>query len=121
MKPSLAWLLALAWTSLLLALSLLPVSSPPAMDWLAPDKIAHLLFYAILTLVWLNAWQTLFKPLLNQILTWSWAVGLGFTLELIQAQLPYRSFDYADALANALGASLALILWPKLQSYQHRN
>lgn len=34
----------------------------------------------------------------------------GASIELVQATLPHRSFDYADMLANCLGALLALVI-----------
>jgi hypothetical protein len=42
------------------------------------------------------------------------AAGYGFGVELVQGTLPVRSFDLADAAANAVGALLATAGWGAL-------
>ncbi|WP_255197121.1 VanZ family protein [Halorarius litoreus] len=39
------------------------------------------------------------------------AAGYGFGIELVQATLPFRSFDLLDALANTVGASVGALPW----------
>ena len=39
---------------------------------------------------------------------WIYATSYGLLLELIQAMIPWRSADLADAVANALGAALGV-------------
>jgi VanZ family protein len=37
--------------------------------------------------------------------------GYGFGIELVQGTLPARTFDLADAAANAAGSGLAALAW----------
>lgn len=39
------------------------------------------------------------------------AAGYGLGIELVQATLPYRSFDLLDALANTVGATVGALPW----------
>ncbi|MFY8021049.1 MAG: VanZ family protein [Bacteroidia bacterium] len=82
-------------------------------NWdIGPDKFVHFSMFAIMT------YSLIIGIDLNN---WSrrnyWIAGLfsslyGIIIEFIQgAFLIYRSFDYADMLANAIGAmSVALVL-----------
>ena len=75
--------------------------------WLSPDKLGHLAFYGILAWLLARAWRISAWPAWAGA-AWTLAFGYGALLECVQAALPHRSFDYADALANALGAALGL-------------
>jgi len=49
-------------------------------------------------------------------LAWMYATSYGLLIELIQGFIPWRSADWRDAAANALGAALGVWLgrrWPK--------
>ncbi|WP_096390947.1 VanZ family protein [Halopenitus persicus] len=48
---------------------------------------------------------------------WIGTVGYGVAIELVQSQLPARTFAVADMGVNALGASLALVVWIALDRY----
>lgn len=87
---------AVSWTSLLP-----PADLPPTLG--LSDKALHLIGYAVLgALAVLSG------------LRWPWAlvavVGLGFVLELAQGTLGYRSFEWWDLAADALGASAGVLL-----------
>ncbi|MFV8569774.1 VanZ family protein [Marinobacter sp. SBS5] len=76
----------------------------------ANDKINHLIAFAELTIVTRLAWPRLsfywYAPAL---------LGFGFTLEAIQATLPYRDFSLADVLADALGIAIGMLPWPGIR------
>lgn len=107
---------ALGWALLIASLSTTSALPPIPWDFLSPDKIGHLVFYAILTglIIWAMAKGqeqafSLSKGLL--LLAVVLASIYGIFLELVQANLPHRQFDYADMLANCLGALLMVIIY----------
>ncbi len=113
--PSSRWLSAPArrawrWLLLLLMLAVCVLAfdphPPPELDtgW---DKRNHLLAFATLALVAeFGYWH---RPRRH----WGVLLGLlafGGAIELVQAQIPARSGDWADLLADALGIVLGLLL-----------
>lgn len=110
-----AYLPVLSWASLIASLSTTSNLPQMPLQWLSPDKLGHLLFYAILTGWWYwggqHWWNT---PRLSWRYVNSGAILAflyGAVLEGVQARLPHRQFDYADMIANGLGAFLAWLLW----------
>jgi VanZ family protein len=99
------WKIALAvWIVAICAGSLWPLSGPVMPGG---DKIQHLLGYAGLAFLAAQA----FRP---RPAVWLFASSIGILLEFAQALTPWRSFEVADMLANALGALLGLLaalLW----------
>lgn len=95
---------ALGW-AMCIVLSLAP---PPSLD--APpqsDKLGHLLAYFVLSAYAV----TLFRRFRTQVLAGLALVALGIGLEFAQALLTdTRSGDPRDALANALGVALGLVV-----------
>lgn len=122
-----AWLTApqhrRAWHTLLAALLLvisylaLSPAPPPTLDsgW---DKLNHLLAFGALGFCACigtgAAWTR-----------WLWGplalLGYGVLIELLQSQLPPRSADWRDVLADALGIALGLALAALLQSMARRG
>lgn len=111
---------AVGWRWLLLALLLVvcwlaftPVP-PPSVDtgW---DKSNHLLAFGTLALCaergfGAAAWRRIVAGLL----------GYGVFIELVQLQIPGRSSEAADVLADALGIALGLLLaaaWRRWQAH----
>ncbi len=91
----LLWLLTVSW---------LLFTPAPELASAAPytDKLGHLGIFAIAG-VWI-AWRA---PRWSQ--AWPWLLALiGFAVlsELIQHQLPTRSAEWADGLADSLGLTL---------------
>ena len=96
------WLWQLIGAVMILAVitvSLLPSPpQPPVMQW---DKLQHLAAYTVLML-----W---FGQLDAGRLRWSgWLIMLGILLEIVQGLSGYRSFEFADMLANPLGVFIGL-------------
>lgn len=107
--PAITWLI-LIW-------SLSTTSNLPPIPWnfLSPDKIGHLVFYAIATLllIWgfarYQQWQ---KSQYSWIFIAMLIAGCyGVALEYVQAGIPGRAFDYADMIANWLGTIVGILVY----------
>lgn len=103
MKFRTRWLAA-GWLLLaaVIILSVIKIPQPVAVP--ESDKLSHLFAYAVLMYWWgmlqpdrRTAWL-LFLPL------------LGLTLEGVQSLMPYRYFEWLDAVANLLGVFLGYSL-----------
>jgi len=90
------WALAVAWTSLL------PQDDLPS-TLLVSDKVIHLLAYAALGMLAILSGLT-------RIWAFAAVMGWGLALEVAQGLLGYRSFEWADLLADGLGASVAIVV-----------
>ncbi|QPF72922.1 VanZ family protein [Roseateles sp. DAIF2] len=93
---------------LLLAISYLALSpAPPKTLDSGWDKLNHLLAFGALAFSAFFAWPAARAR-------WLWSplglVGYGVLIELAQSQLPPRSADARDVLADALGIALGLAL-----------
>ncbi|BDS09371.1 VanZ family protein [Aureispira anguillae] len=107
---------AIIWAILIWSLSTTSNLPPVPWNFLSADKVGHLFFYAVETLLLIGA--------LSKSLGWTkggnWAWILccmiiagfyGIVLEFVQATIPDRSFDYADMLANFAGTLVAAIFY----------
>ncbi|GEM_PF-1459479 len=101
--PAIGWGIGISTLSLSRGVSL------PQVLW-SPDKIAHLGSYAIWAIAW--AWGS-YRARLR------WALGYialgctlwGLFLEGVQGTLPWRTFEWGNAVANALGAVLGVSVY----------
>lgn len=107
---------AIAWAILIASLSTSSNLPPIPWDFLSPDKIGHLAFYAIQTV--LLIWAVAQSQQWVKKGSWAWVGGCmvlagsyGILLEFVQATIPERSFDYADMLANFAGTLLAAVFY----------
>lgn len=92
-----AWL----WTLAILVACSLPGKSLPAAPVMGFDKIVHVGLFCVWIILWLLATRNkaLFYILLGMV--------YGLALEFYQQLLPFdRSFDWWDALADAVGVLL---------------
>lgn len=83
-------------------LSLTP--APPKVDFEASDKVGHLIAYGLL-MYWFGL---LYVRKQTKAL---YAVGftaMGITLEFLQGQLGYRTYEVFDMYANTLGVLIGL-------------
>ncbi|MDC6166429.1 VanZ family protein [Paucibacter sp. XJ19-41] len=112
-----AWHILLA--ALLLVISYLALSTapPPTLDsgW---DKLNHLLAFGALgfcAFIGASAARS----------RWLWGplglLGYGVLIELLQSQLPPRSADWRDVLADALGIAAGLVLAALAQALARRR
>lgn len=103
----------------ILVLSLIPVPPKIIGDVLSWDKAQHALAYAVLT--GLGGWAL--TPRHGALPGWRKALLLaicyGVLIEGAQALCGYRAAQFADAVANALGAGTAFLGW-RLLVYPRR-
>ncbi|MDX1454878.1 MAG: VanZ family protein [Gammaproteobacteria bacterium] len=99
------WSIAALGLALDIYLSLKPAGDGPG---LLNDKLAHFLVYFMLT-----GWFCLLLPR-RRLLVFVAAVLLGGALEIAQSFTPQRVMDPLDALANAAGAFIALLIVRRL-------
>ncbi|BBI98897.1 hypothetical protein FGKAn22_05900 [Ferrigenium kumadai] len=98
-KPWLAlgWL----WVAALVYVSLTP-NPPDAVRFLNADKLEHALAYCLLMLwfsqVYVRRTQRLFTAALM--------IAMGIAMEFLQGMTGFRSFQYADMVANSIGVLL---------------
>ncbi|MCU7799246.1 MAG: VanZ family protein [gamma proteobacterium symbiont of Lucinoma myriamae] len=70
------------------------------------DKAVHFLSYFILV----GWFVQLYPKLSSRISILISAIALGMLIEYLQGMISYRSFDFADEVANSIGALSAFIL-----------
>jgi VanZ family protein len=73
------------------------------------DKLNHVLAFLQLTIVTRLAW-----PGLGRLWIIPGLLAFGTAIEIVQAQLPYRTFAVADIFADAAGIALGLLPCPDL-------
>ena len=98
---TLGWLLV----ALIVFLSLWP-KPPQPLEFEQSDKLSHIIAYLILMLWFANIYpqrSSQFQISIGFFL-------MGVCLEFLQGMTEYRTFAYADMLANGLGILLALYL-----------
>ena len=85
-------------------------ATPPQLGVRAEDKLWHLVGFAVMQMLnWraltavMRGWSGAGASGVALVLT----IAVGGALELWQSRLPHRSAEWADAVANTLGASLA--------------
>ncbi|KPP97307.1 VanZ family protein [Marinobacter sp. HL-58] len=71
------------------------------------DKFNHALAFLQLTIVTRLAW-----PGLSRLWIAPGLLAFGVAIEVVQAQLPYRTFAVADILADAAGIAIGLLPFP---------
>ena len=81
-------------------LSLTP--APPKVDFQQSDKVGHLLGYGAV-MFWFSK---LYLTTQARILYGIGFVAMGVTLELLQGQLGYRTYEVLDMYANTMGVLL---------------
>lgn len=98
-----ALVLALAITTAALFGSLLPRVPMPQAPF--GDKLVHAAGYAALAVSWRLALRGPSTAILAGVF------AFGAVIECLQGLLPWRSFEWADMLANGSGAALGLLIW----------
>jgi len=108
---------AIVWSLLIWSLSTTTGLPPVPFDFLSPDKLGHLTFYAVetLLLIWGVAKSQEWKESKTYwvLICMTIAAVYGTSLEFVQAGIPERSFDYADMLANFTGILLGAAIYYK--------
>lgn len=110
--------LAFVWTCILIVLSVISkgtASKLAIIDFFGIDKVAHLIFYAVLSWLWVRA---MFNSAIQHSVFISFTLStiLGISLEFIQKYCTDgRSFEYDDMVANLVGTIVGLVAF-KLKS-----
>ena len=82
-------------------------SNPPLMPRIEyGDKVSHLIAYATL----MGWFGQLYTTISKQVWLCLAFAGMGITLEFLQGMGGVRMFEYADMVANALGALIGWLL-----------
>lgn len=106
----------LLFAALIFTISSIPNLRQPQLKFLAVDKIAHFIEYALFAFLTFRSFTHLSSKLsVNQSLTIS-LIFLGFFAmldEFYQRYIPGRFFDIYDILTDILGASLVLFILSK--------
>ena len=107
-------MLSAVYAALIAALSLLPT---PSSGLSVPhlDKGVHLVTYAFMAWLLMRSIRTV--PLIEveyAWLAWLFATSYGMLIEVLQLMMPWRSADWWDIGANALGAALGVWVGKKL-------
>ncbi|MFA6904426.1 MAG: VanZ family protein [Gallionellaceae bacterium] len=96
------WLiLGLVWVASVFYISLTSSPPQPLSFWQA-DKFEHALAYGLLMLWYCQIYRQRHSRVLLSLLL----IGMGVAIEYLQRETAYRTFDYADMLANATGVML---------------
>lgn len=99
------WLvLGTLWIATVFYISLTP-NPPDPVRFLNVDKLEHALTYCLLMLWFAQVYQAR-KQRMHIALA---LVAMGVTMEFLQEMTGYRSFEYADMLANATGVGLGWV------------
>ena len=106
------------WTFFVLLASLIPGKALPRTDWLSLaqlDKLVHLCLYFIMYILMyaslIREFSVKWKKGLLIIACAIFAIGYGFLMEILQANLNTgRYFDIFDVLANTIGVVLAVLI-----------
>ena len=94
-----SWLaLGWMWVAAIFYLSLMPQPPEPVHFWNA-DKLEHALAYSLLML-WFSQ---IYRQRTSRILLAVLLLAMGIAIEYLQRETGYRTFDYADMLADAVG------------------
>ena len=110
---------AIGWFITSLVLLTLPGTAFPQEDWLDKiwfDKWVHIGMFALLVILWCLVMRSLKKGISFRELILPFSIvaiiflGYGIIMEFIQKYfIPYRSFDFGDIVADAVGCTGGLI------------
>ncbi len=116
MKIIFAFKWAIIWAVCILILCIMNPSKLPSIrvNWdIGPDKFAHFTMFAIMSFSLIIGIQKLDWKKKYYLFAGIISSAYGVIIEIIQGSFfVYRSFDYADMIANAIGAiSISILLF----------
>jgi VanZ family protein len=91
-------------------------AQPPGLKFKDADKVQHLLAFSSLTLV---TGLTMTHGLRQTVWAMVWMLLFGIFIELVQSQLPTRTADVMDVLADGVGIALGVVLLWGLRRWGH--
>jgi VanZ family protein len=106
--------IAIGWFGVVLLLYLSLTPRPPEIPVEQGDKLGHILAYATLTYWWAQLLVTMSQRLrLAAVL-----LALGIAIEFVQGWTGWRTFDYYDMLADAIGIAIGwAAAWPRTRDW----
>jgi VanZ family protein len=114
--------LALFWGFIIAFLCLIKSSDVPQVRIPGMDKVVHAFFYFVFTILWFLFFKkhfnstTISKAL---VISFTFSLSFGILIEILQRILTKtRNADVFDVMANATGATLAIILIVLLDKYK---
>ena len=102
------WWLGIGWLGVALVIYLSLMRNPPQIDIAQSDKVEHAAAYALL-MCW---FAQVSLALDRRVLIAAALVALGIAIEYAQRATGYRSFEYLDMVADAVGVALGWLLAP---------
>lgn len=107
------WIATGAYALLTFIVSVIPLPRTPSIPHL--DKVAHLCHYLLFAWLLVQAVRaTRLDEREYRLMAWIYATSYGLLMEVIQAMVPWRSADWLDALANAIGAAIGVWIGGRL-------
>lgn len=110
------------WAAIIFAACLIPGRDVPSLSIFQHDKLIHFAIFALLAFLFLLLFK---KPVLKKE---GWIVFLsctacGYLVELLQGSgiTAGRSFDHYDALADAVGAVLGILVFFMLKPFADKS
>lgn len=111
LKDSLWFWFSIVWAVTVFILSVIPAVELPSINFWEPDKLAHVVVYAILTIAVAKSLFVVTSQKNSSILRSTLlSVGYSFLMECIQYMLPTRMFDLYDILANCIGSLVGILM-----------
>lgn len=92
---------AIAWTAIIILLSVWPVSS--GMDMGQTDKLVHFIMYVVTTFLYYRWTKSIWRAAI-------FSATLGFFMEVVQHFIEWRSFSLFDIVFNCAGVTI-VFLW----------
>lgn len=108
-------LFAFVWALIILVLTLSSGATGANLDYQYLDKVIHMLMFGVLSLLLTVGFVKQYTYRYLRFNAGKSAVlisgGYGFIIELIQAILPARSFEFSDVVANFIGAAIGYLMF----------
>lgn len=110
----------LSWAVIVFVLSAIPGNSFPKVktfwEWMGPDKIVHLVFYGVFSMLLLRGIYKQYPPALSrfypELVTFIIGTVFGILIEILQAYIfSGRDGNLFDAIANATGSLLGIVIF----------
>jgi len=103
--------LLIIWLFLILFASVVP--TPEVRSDLPDDKIAHFIMYGITSVLLFRVLNRTCTPTNALFFAVIISAGYGFSMEVIQSFIPWRSFSFLDQAANTLGAVVTGLVYKR--------
>lgn len=114
LKAKFYFLVSLAYSLIILYLSLANLSKVDIVKFNSSDKFYHVICYMIMSMLWSFFLHSKLKQVRksSRVVLMVSIIAFGIIIEYLQLFLTnYRSFDWWDVLANSVGVILGMLLF----------